>query len=113
MLYICGTETLDMKPECQDDTYPFFGKVPVPRMILAQFDSINYTRMLTVYSKKVLQDLELLINCIQSRHWWTIYLCMFILLREASWTTEDHYRHARDNHGKKVYFDSSISRRRS
>ena len=102
MAWISGEDTLGMAPERKDHTYPLFGKVSVPRMIVAQFDSINYTRLLDIYGKKVLKSLE---NCIlenQPRWWFTIYLVLFIILREASWITEDRYRHARANCGQQV-----------
>lgn len=95
-----------MKPETRDETYPLYGKVSVPRMILAQVDSINHSRLLSKYGKLVLQDLEELLIKNQGRWWFTIYLCLFILLREASWMSEDRYRHARNNFGKKVRFQS-------
>lgn len=86
-----------MKPELKDDTYPLFGKVSVPRMIVAQFDSINHSQMLLKYGRFVLHDLEVYIFRNQGRWWWTIYLCVFVLLREASFISADRYRHARNN----------------
>ncbi|KJZ77239.1 hypothetical protein HIM_03560 [Hirsutella minnesotensis 3608] len=100
--YICGEESLGMKPETKDETYPLYGKVSLPRMIVAQFDSINHNRVLTKYGRRVLQGLENLIFRNQSRWWWTIYLCVFILLREASFISADRYRHARNNCGARV-----------
>ena len=91
-----------MKPETKDETYPLFGKVSLPRMIIAQFDSINSTRMLNIYGRKVLRDLEAYVFRNQSTWWWTIYLCFFIFLREASWISGDRYRHARAVFGTKV-----------
>ena len=91
-----------MKPETRDDTYPLFGKVSVPRMILAQFDSINHTRLLSKYGKLVLSELESLMSRSQPQHFFAVYACMFMLLREASWISEDRYRHARNNHGRSV-----------
>ncbi|KID91687.1 tetratricopeptide repeat domain containing protein [Metarhizium guizhouense ARSEF 977] len=97
--YICGKETLNMKPELKDETYPLFGKVSVPRMILAQFDSINHRKLLQRYGQKVLRDLEAFIFRNQSVLWWPIYLTVFILLHEASKMSADRYRHARNNFG--------------
>lgn len=91
-----------MKPEVKDETYPLFGKVSVPRMILAQFDSINHTKLLSKYGHKVLRDLETFIFHNQSSFWWPIYLCVFILLHEASVISADRYRHARNNFGGRV-----------
>ncbi|UKZ69730.1 uncharacterized protein TrAtP1_010734 [Trichoderma atroviride] len=94
--WICGEELLEMKPETRDESYPLFGKVSVPRMILAQFDSIN-THLLHKYGKKVLSELEGFMSRGSTTMWYTVFLCLFILLREASWLTEDRYRHARNN----------------
>ncbi|UNI17769.1 hypothetical protein JDV02_004089 [Purpureocillium takamizusanense] len=102
--YICGQETLGMKPELKDDTYPLYGKVSLPRMILAQFDSINHTKLLSKYGRKVLQDLEQFLFRNNGRWWWTIYLCVFILLHEASFISADRYRHARNNLGAKFRY---------
>ncbi|KAM0254399.1 hypothetical protein ACHAQJ_006802 [Trichoderma viride] len=102
--WICGQDYLGMKPETRDETYPLFGRVSVPRMILAQFDSIN-THLLHKYGKRVLSELESLISRGQtSAMWYTVYLCLFILLREASWISEDRYRHARNNFGSDVRY---------
>ncbi|KAJ6441323.1 endo-polygalacturonase PG1 [Purpureocillium lavendulum] len=102
--YICGDESLGMKPETKDETYPLFGKVSLPRMILAQFDSINHTKLLSKYGRKVLQDLEGFVFRNQARWWWAIYLCVFILLHEASFISADRYRHARNNLGHRFRY---------
>ncbi|KAL7812185.1 hypothetical protein V8C44DRAFT_329963 [Trichoderma aethiopicum] len=98
--WLLGKELLGMKPETRDDTYPLFGRVSVPRMILAQFDSINHTRLLSKYGKLVLSELESLMSRNQPQHFFLIYACIFVLLREASWISEDRYRHARNNLGQ-------------
>ncbi|KAF4589149.1 tetratricopeptide repeat domain containing protein [Ophiocordyceps camponoti-floridani] len=97
--HISGDEKLGMKAETKDETYPLFGKVSLPRMIVAQFDSINYTRILSRYGRLVLQDLESFVFRNQPRWWWTIYLCVFILLSGSTFVSADRYRHARHNHG--------------
>lgn len=99
---MCGEDTLDMRPEVRDATYPLFGRVSMPRMLVAQFDSINHIKVLSKYGRKVLHDLETFIFRNQSPYWWTIYLCIFILLHEASRLSADRYRHARNNYGGRV-----------
>ncbi|KAG5984059.1 hypothetical protein E4U55_006194 [Claviceps digitariae] len=99
--YICGDDTLGMKPEIKDATYPLFGRVAVPPMLVAQLDSINHNKLLARYGHEVLRDLETFIFRNQSSSWWTIYLCTFILLHEASWLSADQYRCARDICGSK------------
>jgi hypothetical protein len=73
-------------------------------MILAQFDSITHTRLLDVYGKKVLKELEDLIQKNSKRHVFIIYLVCFIMLREATWISQDRCRHAKDNYGNKVQY---------
>ncbi|KAL6856326.1 hypothetical protein J3F83DRAFT_448867 [Trichoderma novae-zelandiae] len=102
--WLLGEELLGMKPETRDDTYPLFGRVSVPRMILAQFDSINHTRLLSKYGKLVLSELESLMSRSQPRYFFLVYICLFMLLREASWIGEDRYRHARNNHGRSLRY---------
>ncbi|KAH0493435.1 hypothetical protein TgHK011_000104 [Trichoderma gracile] len=102
--WLLGEELLGMKPETRDDTYPLFGKVSVPRMILAQFDSINHTKLLSKYGKLVLSELESLMSRSQPQHFFLVYACMFMLLREASWISEDRYRHARNNLGRSLRY---------
>ncbi|KAM0354307.1 hypothetical protein ACHAPU_001351 [Fusarium lateritium] len=101
-LHIEGSETLGMLPETADETYPLYGKVSVPRMIVAQFDTLNYNGVLERYKEKLLKDIDWLFSQDKSRWWFTIYLITFILLREASRMTADRYRHARANHGSKL-----------
>ncbi|KAF4957799.1 hypothetical protein FGADI_2883 [Fusarium gaditjirri] len=102
-LYIEGNETLGMLPETEDKSYPLFGKVSVPRMIVAQFDTLNYNEVLERYKEKLLRDIDWLFSQDKNRWWFTIYLVVFILLREASRMTADRYRHARANYGSSVW----------
>ncbi|KAG5940973.1 hypothetical protein E4U53_007511 [Claviceps sorghi] len=104
LAYICGDDTLGMSPEVKDDTYPQFGHVSVPRMLIAQLDGINHNRLLFKYGHEVLRDLESCMFRNQAGHWWTIYLCTFILLHEATWLSADQYRHARNNYGAKIRY---------
>jgi hypothetical protein len=93
-----------MAPETQDPTYPLLGKVSLPRMILAQFDSLVYTKILTIHGRTVLRELEWLILQNNQEHWFTIYSCLFILLREATWLSQDRYRHGRAVHGNAMRY---------
>ncbi|KAF7563603.1 hypothetical protein G7046_g507 [Stylonectria norvegica] len=102
--YISGGDNLGMTPEMKDPSYPLLGKISVPRMIIAQFDNINVRRILNKYREKVMQGLEHLIVRSSRRPWLTIYLVNFILLREASWISQDRYRHARENYGKQIRY---------
>ncbi|PHH68501.1 hypothetical protein CDD82_509 [Ophiocordyceps australis] len=99
--YIIGPDTLGMGPELLDKSYPLYNKVSLPRMVTAQFDSIIHKQILTKYGRRVLQDLEALMFSNKRCYWWSIYVCVFIFLREASLITADRYRHARSNFGTK------------
>ncbi|KAF5558292.1 hypothetical protein FNAPI_5163 [Fusarium napiforme] len=103
-LYIEGDETLGMLPETEDKSYPLFGKVSVPRMVVAQFDTLNYNEVLERYKEKLLRDIDWLFSQDKNRWWFTIYLVVFILLREASRMTADRYRHARANYGSRLRY---------
>ncbi|GKU19846.1 unnamed protein product [Fusarium langsethiae] len=98
-LYIHGEETLGMRPETQDKSYPLYGKISAPRMIVAQFDNLVYNWVLETYKEKLLRDVDWLFSQDKNRWWFTIYTILFILLREVSRMTADRYRHARDNFG--------------
>ncbi|KAL7931300.1 hypothetical protein V8C35DRAFT_310034 [Trichoderma chlorosporum] len=102
--WIQGKETLGMKPETRDETYPLYKRVSVPRMIIAQFDSINYTRIMSKCGKFVLSELESLMSRYQPEYFFLVYACLFILLREASCMSADRYRHARNNYGRSVRY---------
>ncbi|VTT61028.1 unnamed protein product [Fusarium fujikuroi] len=103
-LYIEGKETLGMLPETEDKSYPLYGKVSVPRMVVAQFDTLNYNEVLERYKEKLLRDIDWLFSQDKNRWWFTIYLVVFILLREASRMTADRYRHARANYGSSLRY---------
>lgn len=100
--YIVGEEKLGMLPEYVDISYPLIGRVSVPRMIVAQFDTLNYVWVLERFKNKLLRDIDWLLLQNDNRWWFTLYLIVFILLREASLMTLDRYRHARANFGSKV-----------
>lgn len=91
-----------MSPEYVDVSYPLIGRVSVPRMIVAQFDTLNFVWVLERFKNKLLRDIDWLLLQNDNRWWFTLYLVMFILLREATEMTMDRYRHARANFGSKV-----------
>ncbi|KAF5631754.1 hypothetical protein F52700_6676 [Fusarium sp. NRRL 52700] len=103
-LYIQGNETLGMLPETEDKSYPLYGKVSVPRMVVAQFDTLNYNEILERYKEKLLRDIDWLFSQDKNRWWFTTYLVVFMLLREASRMTADRYRHARANYGSNLRY---------
>ncbi|KAI8713511.1 Zn(2)-C6 fungal-type domain-containing protein [Fusarium sp. LHS14.1] len=102
--YIEGEEKLGMLPELEDTSYPLHGMVSVPRMIVAQFDTLNYVWVLERFRNKLVRDIDWLLLQKDRRWWFTLYLIVFILLRESSLMSLDRYRHARENFGCKLRY---------
>lgn len=100
--WIAGEDKLGMKPP-EDDDYPLINpdtgekEVSIPRMIVAQFDSIQHGRILGKEKKKVLAQLSKYISSCNEETWFTIYLVIFMLLHEISVACNDRYRWARAN----------------
>ncbi|KAI0100470.1 hypothetical protein F4776DRAFT_658291 [Hypoxylon sp. NC0597] len=94
--FIVGDDKLDMIPE-KDPECPYYGKVCAPRMIPAQFDSLGYDQLLMPVRKLVLEGLWRMMASKNPRHFYTVYLTVFMLLHEVSVSSADRLRHARDN----------------
>ncbi|KAH6995075.1 hypothetical protein EDB80DRAFT_815165 [Ilyonectria destructans] len=101
--YIMGEDKLGMELETNDPTYPLQGKISVPRMIIAQFDNLNYTRVLEKYKRRVISELKYFMTH-ANKQWFIVYLVLFILMHEASLTAADRSRHARANHGTSIRY---------
>lgn len=84
-----------------DEDYPLRNawtgekEVSLPRMIVAQFDSIQNERILPRQLKKVLADLESYLSSCKDE-WFSMYLAVFMLLHEISVASRDRYRWARE-----------------
>lgn len=91
-------DTLDMHPVYKDD-YPLYGRVDVPRMIVAQFDSIRHERIYKNLAPRVLKLYEKLITSSDMQSWFVIYLVTFLFLHQVSCISFDRYRRVRDNSG--------------
>lgn len=95
--HICGDDKLGMGPKVDDKTYPLWGRVSTPRMIIAQIDSINAVEVIPPLRKKVLSTLASLISANKTQHWFTIYVATFLLLHNVSTISADRRRHGRAN----------------
>jgi hypothetical protein len=93
MAYICGPEFLGMKPYTKDQSHPLFNKVPLPRMIVAQLDTLVYG-LFRIHSRKLREALEQLKQKDFDNSQLAIYFSFFIILHEACWITDDLQRHA-------------------
>ncbi|KAK3388504.1 hypothetical protein B0T20DRAFT_457152 [Sordaria brevicollis] len=90
-----GSEALGGTP-IMDPESKYFGKVPMPKIMTAQFECIEYTNFLRPWSKAVLRELNELVLAKKREYWFTIYLAMFVLLHSCSMVT----RRDRETAGK-------------
>ncbi|KAI0847170.1 hypothetical protein F5Y00DRAFT_241898 [Daldinia vernicosa] len=101
--FIVGEETLGMKAidnaEC-----PYCGTIPIPRMIPAQFDSLG-NRILVRLRKLVLESLWKVMAGKNPHHFYFVYLIVFMLLHEVSFTSADRLRRAKDNKYTEYRYD--------
>lgn len=85
-IFICGPETLGGTP-ITDSNSKYFGRVPMPKIMTAQFECIEYTNFLRPWSKAVLKQLNDMVLAKKREYWFTIYLAMFVLLHSCSMVT--------------------------
>ncbi|KAK0636402.1 hypothetical protein B0T17DRAFT_482682 [Bombardia bombarda] len=91
--WICGSEKLGMD-EVNSPNYPLSGRVSLPRMIIAQFDSIRHERVYKWLAPKVLKLYESFLTSNNMEAWFTVYLATFLLLHEVACTSQDRRRFA-------------------
>lgn len=95
--YLYGKEMLDMEPEVTDGSYPLYGKVSMPRMIIAQFDNLNILQILDPLREKTMSQLDDLLGSDNKDAFFTVYVTVFVLLYEVSLSTADRQRHGQAN----------------
>jgi hypothetical protein len=101
--YIVGNDTLDMERETTDKSFPLFGKVPLPPVMIQQLDMILTLGFLQPLRKRHLEDLQRIVLANKPKSWMTIYLKTFISLHSCATLTAENYQNAR-KHGLKVSF---------
>ncbi|PMD13377.1 hypothetical protein NA56DRAFT_585720 [Hyaloscypha hepaticicola] len=84
---ICSEENLGMVPQQFDPVAPNFNQVLVPPVMSAQIELIMTAMVLQPLKKAVLAQLQELIKANRSRSWFTIYLCLFVLLHSCALLT--------------------------
>jgi len=94
-----------MQPELDDQSYPLYGRVSTPRMVVAQNDSINATDIISPLRRRFLKQLENRFKANKPRSWFTLYLAIFIFLHSASVVSADRRRHGREN-GAQVWMQN-------
>ncbi|KAM7184749.1 hypothetical protein V8F20_012082 [Naviculisporaceae sp. PSN 640] len=90
--WLCGPETLVAPGVLMAP-----GEKPgVPRMIVAQFDSIRHERIYKDLEPRVLKKIESYICSCNMNAWFVVYLASFLLLHQVSKSSEDRRRWAAD-----------------
>ncbi|KAK3897057.1 hypothetical protein C8A05DRAFT_39394 [Staphylotrichum tortipilum] len=98
MEHIVGDDLLDMEPETKDESYPLFGKVPLPPVMIQQLDMILTLGILEPLRKQVLEEFQKLALANNPRNWMTIYLVTFMSLHSCAKITAEQYDNGR-KHG--------------
>jgi hypothetical protein len=86
--WICGKEVLGMTPDPQ---------VYVPRMVVAQFDSIRHEHIYKRLTPQVLRTFESFLTSTNKEAWFTVFLATFLLLHQVAYTSRDRYRYTKEN----------------
>lgn len=86
-VHICGDEKLGQQPVLSSGESLHDGRVPMPVIMTAQFECINYTKFLRPWSKCVLKQLNELVLAKRREYWLTIYYSMFVLLHSCAMMT--------------------------
>jgi len=81
---ICGQETLGFEPPL-DNSNPWKGIIPVNPIMDQQLDQIVIQHILTPLGKDVLAELHKKLESRKTakKHWFEIYLTIFVLLSNA------------------------------
>ncbi|KAI0017831.1 hypothetical protein F4780DRAFT_570727 [Xylariomycetidae sp. FL0641] len=102
--YLVGPEMLDMEPDYRPG-YPYPGKINLPRMVSAQFDSFGHVYVLRPLRKEILEKLWEMMATKKACYFFTIYLTVFMMLHEISATSRDRHRHYEQNCRSGLYHD--------
>ncbi|KAL1837019.1 hypothetical protein VTJ49DRAFT_4388 [Mycothermus thermophilus] len=94
--WLDGEERLGIGPG-SGDGHPLPGRVSVPRLVVAQFDSIRCERFYKPYTQDVLRRLEALLGSHHKESWFTVFLATFLLLHLTSDSSADRHRHSKQN----------------
>jgi hypothetical protein len=100
---ITGNETLGMASDILDETSPLHGNIPIPPVMGAQIELILIQAIQVPLRTLVLDLLQKLVLANKSSAWFTIYLCIFILLHNCALITKHDAGYAR-KHGIKARF---------
>lgn len=103
MEHIISDDKLDMEPENVDRSYPLFGKVALPPVMIQQLDMILTLGILQPLRKKVLEDFQKIVLSNKPSSWLTVYLITFMSLHSCASVSAENYHNAR-KHGLRVRY---------
>lgn len=96
--WLCGNEQLGLS-SIPEPNHPYWGRVLVSRMIVAQFDSIRHECIYKKLAPEVLRTIDTFLSTCNKEAWFTVFLATFLLLHLVACTSQDRYRHAKQNSG--------------
>ncbi|PVH82364.1 hypothetical protein DL98DRAFT_414946 [Cadophora sp. DSE1049] len=99
---IAGSDRLGMRPDLMDHTSSMHGLTPIPPVMGAQIEVILIQGIMKPLRAMILEHLQKLILAHKPQNWFCIYLCIFILLHNASLITETDIAYAK-KHGRKGF----------
>ena len=101
--HIVSDDKLDMEPETVDRSFPLFGKVALPPVMIQQLDMILTLGILQPLRKKVLEDFQKIVLSNKPSSWLTVYLITFMSLHSCASVSAENYHNAR-KHGLRVRY---------
>jgi hypothetical protein len=90
-----------MARDILDETSPLHGSIPIPPVMGAQIELILIQKILIPLRTQVLDMLQSVIKGNKAGSWFTVYLCIFILLHNCAMITKHDAGYAR-KHGIQV-----------
>jgi len=92
---IVGEETLGHSPQDYDSECRNYGQVLLPPVMSAQIELMATAMVLEPSRKAVLVPLRKLMEGNKTKSWFTVYLCLFILLHSCALLTDFENKQAR------------------
>lgn len=77
-----------MTPQMEDKACSNFGNILLPPVMTAQIQIVLWTTILYPLKQAVLDRFQNLIQANKPRSWFTIYLCIFLLLHSCALLTD-------------------------
>jgi hypothetical protein len=92
---ICGKETLGIEAQNYDPERNNYRHTPLPPMMSAQIEILLTLIVLRPLRIQVLRTIQKLMDKGRTKHWFAIYLCMFVLLHSCAMLTDFENKQAK------------------